>query len=391
MQKHERKVNLWRWLWRPSRLAAATLLIFGGLLGVFATGGFVWFVEYSNTEEFCIGCHEMGPVYEEFKSSVHAANGSGVGAVCSDCHVPKAWGPKMVRKISATSELYHKIMGTIGTPEKFEEKRLSMAENVWRKMQATDSSECRNCHSWDRMLSDKQREKARHRHAQAKARGETCVGCHKGIAHKRPDVEPAIAAARAALNQTAGQAMAQAKTLYPVRTIELYGDAAGAATLGSVLAAAPLEVLEQTPDALRVRVAGWQEMGKSTVVFADKGRRLYRLGLRKSAQSHLKVEPARAVGNWTPVTLEGWVRRDNLVADPQAIWTFAERLYELQCGQCHMAYPADWFAVDQWPDLLKAMKPMVELEKEDHRLIQVYLQSHAPLENQTADATPVKP
>jgi nitrate/TMAO reductase-like tetraheme cytochrome c subunit len=107
----------------------------------------------------------MGPAYEEYKASIHYKNAAGVRAICSDCHVPREWLPKMVRKVQATNELYHKMVGTIDTPEKFEANRLKMAERVWEAMRATDSREC---------VVDKKT-------------GETCIECHKGIAHKLPE------------------------------------------------------------------------------------------------------------------------------------------------------------------------------------------------------------
>ncbi len=53
----------------------------------------------------------MTPVYEEYKESIHYKNAAGVRAICSDCHVPREWLPKMVRKVHATNKLYHKIAG----------------------------------------------------------------------------------------------------------------------------------------------------------------------------------------------------------------------------------------------------------------------------------------
>ena len=41
--------------------------------------------------------------------------------------MPKDWVHKFVRKVKATNELYHKALGTIDTPEKFEAKRWEMA------------------------------------------------------------------------------------------------------------------------------------------------------------------------------------------------------------------------------------------------------------------------
>ena len=52
-------------------------------------------------------CHEMRDnVYAEYEGTVHQLNSSGVRATCPDCHVPKAWAPKVVRKIQASKELY---------------------------------------------------------------------------------------------------------------------------------------------------------------------------------------------------------------------------------------------------------------------------------------------
>jgi len=50
----------------------------------------------------------------------------------------------MMRKIQASNELWHKMLGTIDTPEKFEAKRLELARSVWATMKKTDSRECRN-------------------------------------------------------------------------------------------------------------------------------------------------------------------------------------------------------------------------------------------------------
>ncbi|MEO6666096.1 MAG: NapC/NirT family cytochrome c [Nitrospiria bacterium] len=185
-----------RWLkalWRPSgRYSVGALLVVGGLGGVFVWGGFHTFVEYSNTMTFCTSCHEMRAfVFEEYTRTAHYRNASGVQATCADCHVPKAWGPKIVRKITATvKELPQKVLGSIDTREKFEAKRLEMAEDVWASMRATDSRECRNCHSLAAMTFAVQKPRARAEHEDALKTGETCIDCHRGVAHtlpKKPD------------------------------------------------------------------------------------------------------------------------------------------------------------------------------------------------------------
>ncbi|MCW8887415.1 MAG: NapC/NirT family cytochrome c, partial [Motiliproteus sp.] len=153
--------------------------------GVVFWGGFNTAMEMTNTMDFCISCHEMEEnVYEEYKSTVHFNNRSGVQAECSDCHVPRPWIHKVVRKIQASREVLGKITGVIDTPEKFDSERMRLATNVWNAMKNTDSRECRNCHDFKTMQPENQKPRARKQHINAMTAGNTCIDCHKGIAHK---------------------------------------------------------------------------------------------------------------------------------------------------------------------------------------------------------------
>ena len=152
--------------------------------GIIFWGGFNTAMEATNTKEFCVSCHEMRDfVFEEYTGTIHDVNRSGVGAVCSDCHVPKDWTHKMIRKIKASRELYGKMVGSINTREKFEAKRVHLAMNEWERMKATDSRECRNCHDFESMMPEFQKPRARQQHLNAMTVGQTCIDCHKGIAH----------------------------------------------------------------------------------------------------------------------------------------------------------------------------------------------------------------
>ena len=155
------------------------------IVGVFFWAGFNTAMEATNTMEFCIGCHEMEEnVYQEYLPTIHYANRTGVRAGCPDCHVPRPWVAKMIRKVQASSEVYHKILGTVDTPEKFDAKRLELAKREWNRMKSTDSRVCRNCHNFESMNPKFQRPRARKQHLNAFKTGQTCIDCHKGIAHK---------------------------------------------------------------------------------------------------------------------------------------------------------------------------------------------------------------
>ncbi|MDP3511768.1 MAG: NapC/NirT family cytochrome c [Sulfuritalea sp.] len=173
---------------RPSaKYSLLSLLVVGFFSGIFFWGGFNTGMEATNTLEFCIGCHEMRDnVYVEYKKTIHYSNRTGVRAVCSDCHVPKDWTHKMIRKIQASKEVWGKITGVIDTPEKFAEHRLKMAESEWARMKASDSRECRNCHSFDAMDVEKQKLRGAKMHKIGIEEKKTCIDCHKGIAHTKP-------------------------------------------------------------------------------------------------------------------------------------------------------------------------------------------------------------
>ena len=165
------------------------LLVF--VAGIVFSGVFNVGVSATNELEFCTSCHSMQIPYEEYKESAHFKNASGVQAICSDCHVPKSFGPKMVAKVMAYKDVLHEILGTIDTPEKYEEHRWAMANVVWDKMRKSGSRECRSCHEFEDMDLSEQDRMARKRHNSAVDEGQSCVDCHKGVAHEEPD-DPTI-------------------------------------------------------------------------------------------------------------------------------------------------------------------------------------------------------
>ncbi|WP_351122089.1 cytochrome c3 family protein [Shewanella sp. T24-MNA-CIBAN-0130] len=182
---------VWKVLRRPSVHYSLGFLTIGGFIaGVIFWGGFNTALELSNSEQFCISCHEMeNNVYKELQSTIHFTNSSGVRATCPDCHVPHNWTDKIARKMQASKEVWGKIFGTINTREKFEGKRRELAEHEWKRLKANDSLECRNCHNFDYMDFTRQSTRASQMHSTSLASGEkTCIDCHKGIAHELPDM-----------------------------------------------------------------------------------------------------------------------------------------------------------------------------------------------------------
>lgn len=190
-QAIQRIKGFWQTFSTPSKYFSLGFLTVGGFIGgVLFWGGFNTALEATNTEEFCISCHEMRDnVFEEMQPTIHFSNRSGVRASCPDCHVPHEWTDKMARKMQASKEVWGKIFGTINTREKFLDHRLEMASREWHRLESNDSLECRNCHEEVAMDFTRQSPRAASAHERGLVEGDdTCITCHKGIAHELPDM-----------------------------------------------------------------------------------------------------------------------------------------------------------------------------------------------------------
>lgn len=159
----------------------------GGLCVVTAAWSFNVVANLTNRLDFCVSCHEMQQNFTEYKKSIHYNNRTGVRAECADCHVPRDFGPKLVAKVVAAKDVWHTMLGTVDTKEKFEARRLDMAKRVWAKMEASGSRECLNCHRFDAMDLEQQGRRSKMKHPQAVQEGKTCIACHKGVVHELPE------------------------------------------------------------------------------------------------------------------------------------------------------------------------------------------------------------
>jgi len=371
--------RFWNWLWTPSRLAIGTLLVLGGILGIMFWGGFHTVMEATNSLTFCTGCHEMRPVFNEYAKSPHYNNTSGVKAICSDCHVPKQWWPKVVRKVQATNEIYHKVMGSIDTPEKFEQKRLELAQNVWRSMQNTDSRECRNCHSFDDMDVENQRTAAQKWHTLAPSEGYTCIDCHKGIAHQLPDVTAHYKETLDHLKKEGQTITSGAVITLASKDFVLDVDAVGSGLGNARLAPATvLEVLERKDNALKVKVMGWLRGDERDRLSAKAGAVIPTASLGQDAQKALQIQNSitddRTEVVWTKAELTGWVSDNDLASNQEEFWGYAAEMNMVTCSSCHHLYAPEAFSAGEWHEVLQEMRHRVSLNDNEYAIVEKYLQ-----------------
>ena len=175
----------------PARHLSLAFLTLGGFLaGVMFWGGFNTALEATNTETFCVSCHEMRDnVFAELKETIHYTNRSGVRASCPDCHVPHEWTVKIARKMQASKEVWGHLFGTIDTRDKFVGLRRTLAEHEWERMKANDSLECRNCHGAQSMDITRQGARAASCPRALPLHGRAHLHrLPQGIAHRLPDM-----------------------------------------------------------------------------------------------------------------------------------------------------------------------------------------------------------
>jgi len=272
----------------------------------------------------------------------------------------------------------------IDTPEKFEAHRAEMAQSVWATMKANDSLECRNCHAVEHMDFKLQDPKAADLMQAGFERGDTCIDCHKGIAHKLPDLSQGFRKRFEDLSTTAAHGV-KGDELYSIKTIPLYGSAedasSGANAIGQVLAATHLKVEDRAKGMLNVTIDGWQQDGVGQVIYALRGHRIFEATVKKSSVDLVKAQGTETDPDtelvWHKVSLTAWVAPGAVIADAQPLWDYTSEMYTASCGICHSKPDPGHSLANQWIGTLKAMKRFITLDKEEYRVLQKYLQLNA--------------
>ncbi|GDY27029.1 pentaheme c-type cytochrome TorC [Agarivorans sp. Toyoura001] len=379
--------KFWLIVSKPSvHLSFGFLTIGGFVAGIIFWGGFNTALEATNTEEFCIGCHEMADnVYVELQDTVHWKNNSGVRATCPDCHVPHNWTDKIARKMQASKEVYGKIFGTISTREKFLEKRGELAQHEWDRFTANNSLECKNCHDYNSMDFDSMSERAQVQMKMAAERDQSCIDCHKGIAHHLPDNMNSGEGTLAKLEEMATSGYKKGESYFSVRQLPLFTNSELNEEAGQLNAATEVKILEVKGDAIKVEIDAWRKTkGFGRVLFED-----FAMNIN---DGYLTKEVAQAEGSmtkgetkeddltglpWQKVSVELWMRNGSLTDSRDTLWTFAKTTYDSACSVCHTQPAENHFDTNTWPGMFNGMLSFVNLDGDTQALVLKYLQKHS--------------
>ncbi|MGF1721234.1 pentaheme c-type cytochrome TorC [Vibrio kyushuensis] len=380
-------VRLWRTMTRPAVHISLGVLTMGGFIaGVIFWGGFNTALEATNTEEFCIGCHTMSEnVYVELQETAHWKNSSGVRATCPDCHVPHEWTAKIARKMQASKEVFAQIFGDLGTPEKFEARRLELARHEWDRFSANGSLECKNCHAYESMDFEQMSPTARIQMKQAADRDQSCVDCHKGIAHHLPQDMAAASGIVGDLEQIASSTRySNGNDVVSIRHLPLYTDQTAATEAGLLSPASEVSIIGERGDMIEVQIDGWRKAkGFGRVIQEDFGMNISTAILtREVSQSDVitvgeKKEDELTGLPWEEVSLSLWMKKESMLSDYTPIWNAAEAAYTSNCSTCHSQPEEAHFSANGWVGMLDGMIAFVNFDTDTEALVLKYLQKHS--------------
>ncbi len=348
------------------------LLLVGIGLGWLTLGGTAAVMHYTSSTEFCVSCHTMETPLKEYQGSVHFSNAKGIRAECSDCHIPHEPMDYLITKIRASKDIYHEfISGKIDTPEKYEAHRAELAEMVWEQFRKNDSATCRSCHDFDAMETFEQSRDAAKMHQYARENDQTCIDCHKGVAHFAPEAELDSKAFDTLMGFT-NKTPSGAKVVYPVTAITM-GD------MGTINPTTELEVLNTEGDTRTVKLNAYQMKGAEQVLYMGEGQRAIVATLTEQGLQALEggAFTADAYGNeWRAVSLTGTI--DSPVVDTlEPVWSYAQELDNVYCATCHAKIPSNHFTVNAWGPVAKSMGARTDITDENLEILTKFFQHHA--------------
>ncbi|OCH15997.1 MULTISPECIES: NapC/NirT family cytochrome c [unclassified Aliivibrio] len=350
----------------------ALIIAVGIAIGWITLGGTQAVLHATSTTEFCVSCHTMEKPLHEYQGSVHFSNQKGIRAECADCHIPEEPIDYLITKIRASKDIYHEfVTGKIDTDEKYEEHRLAMAETVWAQMRENDSATCRSCHSFDAMETYDQSASAQKMHAYGRENNQTCIDCHKGVAHFAPQATLDTSAFDH-LFDMAKNTKADAEKVYPIESIKM-------ADLATINPTVELTTVSSDEGKRTVTVSGYQMKGAESVIYMGEGQRSIIATLTDTGIKALTLGEANtdAYGNeWRSAELTGDIEAP-VLASNQPLWDYAEQLDNVYCSTCHAKIAASHFTVNSWGPVAKGMGARTDISELNLEILTKFFQNHA--------------
>lgn len=370
---------------KPSnRIGLGVLVTLGFIAGAIAWQQFNNVMDATSTEEFCVSCHSMETPLEELKQTVHWSNNSGVRATCPDCHLPHDKTAKYARKMQASREVLAELSGKYNEEGSFEEHRAEMAEREWARFAANGSKECKNCHSYDRMNFEKMSKAAQKAMKPAAERNQSCVDCHKGIAHHLP-AKKADTGNTSKFEAFVVSDIKPSQQYYAKAIVPLFADESLTQNIGHLETAAPVNAVKSTDKGDLVELVMWRkDKGFGRIWYNQFGKNITDAVLTKEFMQsepqytvlETKEDPLTGL-TWQKVKMPVWIAKNQLISDVNTVWETAENVYKTQCSTCHRQPHVDHFDSNTWIGLFKGMVGFTNIDDSTGKEVLRYLQLHA--------------
>lgn len=220
----------------------------------------------------------------------------------------------------------------------------------------------------------------------AAERDQSCVDCHKGIAHKLPANMEAASGIVGELEQIASATSYSAGNSYvSVRHVPMYEDAGLTKEAGLLNPASEVKVLEVDGDSLKIELAGWRKLKGFGRVFQEDFGMNIAVGslLKESAENDQIVQGFEEKEDdltglpWQRVTATVYLKAEALIEGYQPIWDRAGESYKTNCSTCHTQPAPAHFSTNSWPGMFNGMSAFVNFDTDTEALVLKYLQKHS--------------
>ncbi|MBV7387362.1 pentaheme c-type cytochrome TorC [Pasteurellaceae bacterium TAE3-ERU1] len=369
----------------PAKIGLGVLVLVGFIAGAISWQLFNDVMDKTSTEEFCVSCHSMQKPLAELKETAHWSNAKGVTATCSSCHLPHDKTAKYARKVQASREVFAELTGKFDDPEAFEKHRLEMAEREWARFKANGSKECKACHQYARMDFDKMSPAAQKAMKGAAERDQSCVDCHKGVAHHLPQKTTAQVDNSSKFDDLVVHSLSEGNVYYTKSSLPLFASSALEQRIGDIESAVPVKLVKTEKNAYLIELDMWRKnKGFGRVWYHQFGVNITDAVLDKDfmqSKPHFDVvsskgDPLTGL-DWQQVQMQVWIKENSLISDIDAIWKDAESVYKTQCSTCHRQPDIAHFDANSWIGLFNGMVGFTNMDEQTSKEVLRYLQLHS--------------
>ena len=242
-------------------------------------------------------------------------------------------------------------------------------------MKENNSATCRSCHNYDAMDHAKQHPEAARQMKVAAKDNQSCIDCHKGIAHQLPDMSSGF---RKQFDELRASANDSGDTLYSIDIKPIYAAKAIKKPWFSA-ACFEVKVLKRTATGCKLKLPAGRKRRTSacTHPIPVNASLLPRFVVMQQQVKRWKTTVADTNTEWSKVEATAWMKKGDMVNDIKPIWAYADSLYNGTCNQCHGAPEIAHFDANGWIGTLNGMIGFTSLDKREERTLLKYLQMNA--------------